>query len=108
MTKTKVLQERAPQPPPTRKQPTLVVLDLGNFQCTAYDGAVFRTIRSLLVQLKPGQTPLKASADSPLISLGKHRYHVGPKAKDYSKYRAVVSSDKTDVAEVFLAATMPD
>ncbi|MEM9771683.1 MAG: hypothetical protein AAF889_08830, partial [Cyanobacteria bacterium P01_D01_bin.73] len=107
MTVSKRAAIAAPKPPPAKKQPTLVVLDLGNYQCTTYDGKEFITIRSLFVELKPGQSALKVSAGSPLIGLGKRRFHVGRKATEYSGYRAVVSSDKTAVAEVFLAATMP-
>ena len=97
----------APQPLPAKKTVPLVALDLGNFQCTAFDGTEPTTIRSLFIELKPGQTALKTSPSSPLISLDGRRYHVGPKATEYSKYRAVDSSDKPDVAEVFFAATMP-
>ena len=96
----------APAPPPAKNPRPLVVLDLGNYQCTAFDGTKPVTVRSLFVELQPGQQFLKATADSPIIQLGNRRYHVGRKAPSYNGFRAVVSSDKTELARLFLAATV--
>ena len=96
----------APMPPPAKKSRPLVVLDLGNFQCTAFDGTKPVTVRSLFVELQPGQMPLKSTAQSPLIEMDGRRYHVGTKAPSYNGFRAVVSSDKTELARLFLAATV--
>ena len=96
----------APQPPPGQNLRPLVVLDLGNYQCTAFDGNKPVTVRSLFIELQPGQRPLKSTADSPVIELGNRRFHVGHRAPLYNGFRAVVSSDKTELARLFLAATV--
>ena len=89
-----------PAPPPAKNPRPLVVLDLGNYQCTAFDGTKPVTVRSLFVELQPGQRPLQTAEDSPVIELGKRRFHVGHRAPLYNGFRAVVSSDKTELARV--------
>lgn len=95
-----------PAPPPVKNSRPLVVLDLGNYQSTTFDGNKPTTVRSLFVELQPGQRPLKSSPESPVIELGSRRFHVGRKATEYSTFRSVVSSDKTEYARLFLAATL--
>lgn len=86
---------------------SLVVLDLGNYQSTVFDGSKPVTVRSVFIELQPGKQSLQATADSPVIELGNRRYHVGRRATEYSTFRSVVSSDKTEYARLFLAATLP-
>jgi len=88
-------------PPPQK-----LSLDLGNYSLKTFDGQGVRMIRSLQTSLAKGQSALKGSDASPLIELDGQRWHVGAQCQRYARTDATVIGDKTQLAQLHLAACL--
>ena len=85
----------------------LLSLDFGNFELKAFDGRVITRIRSLQTPIAKGQRALQGTDASPILELNGQRWHVGAQCRHYRSAEATVQGDKTQLAQLHLAACIP-
>jgi hypothetical protein len=89
-------------------KPALLSLDFGNFELKAFDGRTITQIRSLQKPLAQGQRLLNSTNASPIIEINGLRWHVGTQCSRYGNYEATVQSNKSQLAQLHLAACIKE